>query len=108
MVYTPIKSDATRVSALLSGDVDLVTDLPTQDVERLRKDPKLKVLDGAEARTVFLAMDQHNDELKYSSVKGKNPLKDERVRKALNAAIDREALKPVTMRALSSPTGLMV
>src|SRR5437870_5593528 len=36
VVYTPIKSDATPVSALLSGDVDLVTDLPTQDVERLR------------------------------------------------------------------------
>ena len=32
MIYTPIKSDATRISALLSGDVDLVTDLPTQDV----------------------------------------------------------------------------
>ena len=38
VIYTPIKSDATRVSALLSGDVDLVTDLPTQDVERLRKE----------------------------------------------------------------------
>src|SRR5260221_9256050 len=108
MVYTPIKSDATRVSALLSGDVDLVTDLPTQDVERLRKDPKLKVLDGNEARTIFLAMDQHNDELKYSSVKGKNPFKDVRVRKALNAAIDREAIKRVTMRGLSIPAGIMV
>src|ERR1043166_2773080 len=53
MVYTPIKSDATRISALLSGDVDLVTDLPTQDVERLRKDPKLKILDGHEVRTIF-------------------------------------------------------
>ncbi len=108
MVYTPIKSDATRVSALLSGDVDLVTDLPTQDVERLRKDPKLKVLDGNEARTIFLAMDQHNDELKYSSVKDKNPFKDVRVRKALNAAIDREAIKRVTMRGLSIPAGIMV
>ena len=48
VIYTPIKSDATRVAALLSGDVDLLTDLPTQDVARLRKDPKLKVLDGAE------------------------------------------------------------
>ena len=37
IVYTPIKSDATRVSALLAGDVDMVTDVPTQDVERLKK-----------------------------------------------------------------------
>jgi peptide/nickel transport system substrate-binding protein len=108
VVYTPIKSDATRVAAILSGDVDLVTDVPTQDVERLRKDPKLKVLDGHEVRTIFIGMDQHNDELKYSSVKGKNPFKDVRVRKALNMAVDREAIKRVTMRGLSIPAGVMV
>jgi peptide/nickel transport system substrate-binding protein len=108
VVYTPIKSDQTRISALLSGDVDIVTDVPTQDVERLRKDPKLKVQDGIEVRTIFLAMDQHNDELKYSNVKGKNPFKDVRVRKALNMAIDREAIRRVTMRGLSIPAGLLI
>jgi peptide/nickel transport system substrate-binding protein len=108
VVYTPIKSDATRVSALLAGDVDMVTDLPTQDVERLRKNDKLKVLDGHEVRTIFIGMDQHNDELQYSSVKGKNPFKDVRVRRALNMAVDREAIKRVTMRGLSIPAGLMI
>ncbi|HEY3075277.1 MAG TPA: ABC transporter substrate-binding protein, partial [Burkholderiales bacterium] len=108
IVYTPIKSDATRVSALLSGEVDLVTDLPTQDVDRLRKEPKIKILDGHEVRTIFIGMDQFNDELKYSSVKGKNPFKDIRVRKALNMAVDREAIKRITMRGLSIPAGLMI
>ena len=108
VVYTPIKSDATRVSALLSGDVDLVTDLPTQDVTRLRNDPKLKVLDGHEVRTIFIGLDQHNNELLYSNVKGKNPFKDMRVRKALNLAVDREAIKRVTMRGLSIPAAIMV
>ncbi len=108
VVYTPIKSDATRVSALLAGDVDLVTDVPTQDVERLKKDGKLKVVDGHEVRTVFIGMDQHRDELVYSGIKGKNPFKDVRVRKALNMAVDREAIKRVTMRGLSIPAGIMV
>src|SRR3989454_5281232 len=108
VTYSPIKSDATRVSALLSGDVDLVTDLPTQDVERLRKEPKLKVLDGHEVRTIFIGLDQHNDELKYSSIKGKNPFKDVRVRRALNMAVDREAIRKVTMRGLSIPAGIMI
>jgi peptide/nickel transport system substrate-binding protein len=108
VVYMPIKSDATRVSALLAGDVDMVTDLPTQDVERLRKNDKLKVVDGHEVRTIFIGMDQHNDELQYASVKGKNPFKDVRVRRALNMAVDREAIKRVTMRGLSIPAGLMV
>src|SRR6266850_1821573 len=108
VVYTPIKSDATRVSALLSGEVDLVTDLPTQDVERLRKEEKLKILDGHEVRTIFIGLDQHNDELKYASVKGKNPFKDVRVRRALNMAVDREAIHKVTMRGLSIPAGIMI
>jgi len=108
VVYNPVKSDATRVSALLAGDVDLVTDLPVQDVDRLRKDPKTKVLDGHEVRTIFIAMDQHRDELQYSNVKGKNPFKDLRVRKALNMAVDREAIKRVVMRGLSIPAGIMV
>ena len=108
VVYTPIKSDATRVSALLAGDVDLVTDLPVQDVERLRKSPNTKVLDGHEVRTIFIGMDQHNDELKYSGVKGKNPFKDVRVRRALNMAVDREAIRRVVMRGLAIPAGIMV
>jgi len=108
VIYTPIKSDQTRVSALLSGDVDLVTDLPTQDVDRLRKDAKLKVLDGHEVRTIFIGMDQFRDELQYSSVKGRNPFKDVRVRKALNLAVDRDAIRRVTMGGLSIPAGIMV
>jgi len=108
VIYTPIKADATRVSALLAGDVDLVTDLPTQDVTRLRSDPKLKVLDGHEVRTIFIGMDQHSTELLYSNIKGKNPFKDLRVRKALNLAVDREAIKRVTMRGLSIPAAIMV
>jgi peptide/nickel transport system substrate-binding protein len=108
VTYNPIKADATRVAALISGDVDLVTDLPVQDVERLRKEPKLKVLDGHEVRTIFIGMDQHNNELKYSDVKGANPFKDKRVREALNIAVDREAIKRVTMRGLSIPAAIMV
>ena len=108
VIYTPIKSDSTRVAALLSGDVDMVTDMPTQDVARLRADPKLAILDGHEVRTIFIAMDQFSPELKYSDVKGKNPFKDKRVREALNLAVDREAIKRVTMRGLSIPAAIMV
>jgi peptide/nickel transport system substrate-binding protein len=108
VIYTPIKSDPTRVAALLSGDVDMLTDLPTQDVARLRGESKLKILDGPEVRTIYIALDQGSDELKYSDVKGKNPFKDKRVREALNLAIDRETIKRTTMRGLSIPAGIMV
>ena len=108
VVYTPIKADSTRVAALLSGDVDMVTDLPTQDVTRLRNDPKLKIADGLEVRTIFIALDEFNPEWKYSDVKGKNPFKDKRVREALNISVDREAIKRATMRGLSQPAAILV
>ena len=108
VIYTPIKSDPTRVAALLSGDVDMLTDLPVQDVARLRNDPKLKIVDGHEVRTIYIALDEFSPELKYSDVKGKNPFKDKRVREAMSIAIDREAIKRNTMRGLSIPAGIIV
>ncbi|MCB2107910.1 MAG: ABC transporter substrate-binding protein, partial [Rhodobacteraceae bacterium] len=108
VVYTPISNQATRVAALLSGEIDMLTDLPTQDVDRLRKTSGLKVLDGPEVRTIYLAPDIGSPELKYSSVKGKNPFADKRVRQALSMAIDREAIKRNIMRGLSIPAAVMV
>ncbi|MDH5538938.1 MAG: ABC transporter substrate-binding protein [Rhizobacter sp.] len=108
VIYTPVKQDSTRVAALLSGDVDMLTDLPTQDVARLRSDPKLKIIDGHEVRTIFITLDQHSPELLNSDVKGKNPFLDKRVREALNLAIDRETIKRTTMRGLSIPAAIMV
>ncbi len=107
VVYTPIKSDPTRVAALLAGNVDAVTDLPTQDVARLRNTPSLAVLDGPEVRTIFLALDQGSEELKYGP-KGKNIFKDVRVRKALSVSIDRVAIQRSIMRGLSLPASIMV
>ena len=108
VIYTPIKAEGTRVAALLSGDVDMLTDIPTQDINRLRSDKKLKILDGPEVRTIFLAPDVGSAELKYSSVKGKNPFKDKRVRQALSLAIDREAIRRSTMSGMSIPAGILV
>jgi peptide/nickel transport system substrate-binding protein len=108
VVYTPIKSEGTRVAALLSGDVDLLTDLPTQDVPKLRQDPRLKVVEGPEVRTIYFAPDVGSPELKYSSVKGKNPFADKRVRQAMSLAMDREAIKRSIMGGLSIPAAIMV
>ncbi len=47
-----------------------------QDIARLKQTPSIKVIEGAENRTIFIGMDQLRDELQYSDVKGKNPFKD--------------------------------
>ena len=107
IVYQPIKQDSTRLAALLSGEIDFILDPSPQDIGRLKQDPKIKILEGMENRTIFLGMDQYRDELQYSNVKGKNPFKDKRVREAFQAAIDVNALKSQVMRGLSVPTAVM-
>ena len=106
IVYTPIKQNATRTAALLSGEVDFVLDPAVQDLDRLRQ--QVKVLDGNEQRTIYIAMDVASPELKYSNIKGTNPFADVRVREALYLSIDIETIKKVVMRGLSLPTGTMI
>ena len=108
VIFTPIGNAATRVAALLSGEIDLMEPVPLQDVERIKASPNLKVMQGPELRTIFLGMDQKRDELLFSSVKGKNPFKDKRVRQAFYQAIDIETIKTRVMRGASLPTALMV
>ena len=108
VVFTPIANDATRLAALVSGEVDFVLDPAPRDIPRLRNTPGVKVIDGPENRVVFIGMDQGRDELLYSSVKGKNPFKDVRVRRALYQAIDIETLKTKLMNGQSFPTGAVM
>jgi peptide/nickel transport system substrate-binding protein len=108
VIYTPIKSDATRLAALISGEVDFILDPPPRDLERLRATPGVRVIEGLENRVIFIGMDQARDELLYSSVKGKNPFKDVRVRRALYQAIDIESIKTKLMNGQAIPTGAVV
>jgi peptide/nickel transport system substrate-binding protein len=108
VIFTPIGNDATRVAALLSGEVDVMEPVPLQDVARIAAAPNAKVMQGPELRTIFLGMDQRRDELLFSSVKGKNPFKDLRVRQAFYQAIDIETIKSRVMRNAATPTGLMI
>ncbi len=105
--FNVISNAATRVAALLSGDIDMMYTVPPQDMQRLSSSPDLKTLQTPELRTVFLGFDQSRDELLKSDVKGKNPFKDQRVRQAFNEAVDIKAIQRVVMRGQSHPTGLL-
>ncbi len=106
--FSTIASDATRVAALLSGEMDLVYPIPVQDIKRVNDNEATSALTGPELRTIFLGMDQTRDELLYSNVKGKNPFKDKKVRDAFYKAIDIEAIKAKVMRNLATPSSIML
>ena len=105
--FDVISNAATRVAALLSGDVDMVYTVPPQDMERISHTDGLHLIQGPELRTVFIGFDQSRPQLLNSDVKGKNPFQDQRVRQAINQAVDIEAIHKVVMRNQSHPTGLL-
>ena len=102
----PIKNAATRVAALLSGEIDLVTDAPVQDLGRIESSAGHKVASTPQMRTIFLGMDQAADKLRSGNT-GDNPFKKKEVRQALYQAIDIEAIKKKVMRGLSEPAGII-
>jgi len=108
VVFQSVHSDATRVAGLLSGELDLIDPVPVQDIARIKASAKATVFTAAELRTIFLNMDSMREELQHSSVKGRNPFKDVRVRRAFYQAIDIEAIKAKVMRGMASPTALMI
>jgi peptide/nickel transport system substrate-binding protein len=107
VIFNVVGNDATRVAALISGEVDVMEPVPVQDIDRIKAAPNLKILQGPELRVIFLGMDQKRDELQFSSVKGKNPFKDKRVRQAFYQAIDIEGIRRTVMRGASTPIAEM-
>ena len=105
--FTPIASAATRVAAMLSGEIDFTNVAPLQDLPRLSAAPGVKVMQSSELRTVYFAMNLGNT-LPGSDIKDRNPLKDTKVREALYRAIDIDAVHRRAMRGLSRNTGAVV
>lgn len=107
-IFQPIANDATRVSALLTGEMDLIYPVPLQDIDRVNRSEKTRALEGPELRTIFLGFDQWRDESLDMPGTNRNPFKDVRVRRAVYHAIDEEAIIRVVMRGAARPAALMV
>jgi len=103
----PIKNDATRVAALLSGEIDYTNVVPVQDIERIKSSSGHIVKMTPQNRTIFFGMDQGSAELNSSNIKGKNPFADKRVRLAMYHALDMDAIKDKVMRGQSVPAGII-
>ncbi|WP_147125461.1 ABC transporter substrate-binding protein [Shimia ponticola] len=107
IIYTPIQNAATRVAALLSGEVDFIQDVPVQDLARVGDADGLDVRTAPQNRVIFFGMNMGADDLANDSVEGANPLADVRVRKAMSMAINRDAIQQVVMRGQSAPAGMI-
>ncbi len=108
-----IPNSATRLAALLSGDVDAIEGVPTTDLAAVKQNPNLVFAQKISARLVYLYVDSGRDETPQVTAKDgsrlpKNPLADERVRRALSLAINRAAIAGSLMSGLAYPSGNVV
>src|SRR5881394_1692351 len=108
-----LPNDATRVAALLSGDVQVIEYVPTSDAAKLKADKRLSIYRVVADRMIYLHLDSDRDVSPFVTDKAgaplaKNPLKDLRVRKALSKAINRPAIVERVMEGEAAPSGQLV
>ncbi len=112
LTFKAIKAGPARVAALLAGDVDLIEDVPTADIEKLKKEPKVDISQSVSRRVIYFHMDQFRDETPFivgkDGAKLKNPLRDKRVRLALSKALNREAIVSRVMEGVAIPAGQLL
>jgi len=108
-----LTQDASRVAALLAGDVQVIENVPTADVARLKGDRKLGIYRGVSDRLMYVHLDSNRDITptvtgKDGKALDRNPLKDPRVRKALSKMINRPAIVEHVMEGEAIPAGQLV
>jgi peptide/nickel transport system substrate-binding protein len=112
VTFRALKSDPSRVAALLAGDVDFIDEVPATDMERLKKDPKLTVAQVVSNRIIYLHLDHWRDDSPFVRAKDggplKNPLRDVRVRQAISKSIDRDAIVSRVMEGVAIKAGQLL
>ena len=109
--YRFITNSGARMAALMAGDVDFIDQIPTGDVERVRKDNRFHVAETTSLRSMYITLDATREgQVPLLTDNGgapleRNPLADARVRRALSLAVDRTALVERVMQGMAVPTG---
>ncbi|MCI4355382.1 MAG: ABC transporter substrate-binding protein, partial [Thermoplasmata archaeon] len=91
LTFSSVSDDRERVEALLSGRVDLASDVPPELAPRVASARNLRLIEVPGLTEIHLGFDVHRPRTPYASP-ARNPFLDRRVRRAILAAIDRETL----------------
>ena len=107
VTFRPITNAATRTAALLTGEVDIIGDVPVQDFDRVSKSEGIEAVARPGTFLIFLHIDGDREVTPAIDLP-KNPMTDIRVRQAISLAIDRELITRVALNGSGYPTGQMV
>jgi peptide/nickel transport system substrate-binding protein len=114
ITFKILTNSAARVAALLSGDVQMIESVPTADIAKLSKDPKVSLFDKVSNRVIYVHLNQSTDKSppfvfdKSGKPLERNPFRDARVRKALSIAINRDAIADRIMERKGVPAGQLL
>ncbi len=93
-----LTSPSGRVAALLSKGVEFIETVPTADIAKLSQDKNYSLVDKVSNRVIYVHLNQSTEKsppfvtAKDGKPLDKNPFRDERVRKALSMAVNRDAI----------------
>jgi peptide/nickel transport system substrate-binding protein len=113
VTFRLMPTDATRIAALLAGDVQLIDNVPTSDYARLKSDRNLNLFTATSSRLVHLQLDSSRERSPFVTDGAgrpldRNPLKDVRVRQAISKAINRQAIVERVMEGNATAAGQMI
>ncbi|ELV8717983.1 ABC transporter substrate-binding protein [Vibrio vulnificus] len=95
LTLVPIKEDATRVAALLSGGVDMIAPVAPNDHQRVKDAKGIDLVTLPGTRIITFQMNQNSNEA----------LKDVRVRQAIVHAINNEGIVDKIMKGFATAAG---
>ncbi len=113
VTFRIMTNDASRVAALLSGDVDAIDNVPVQDLARVKREPSLQAIAKTGYRLIYFSMNVTDTAAPHFTTKagaplGANPLADVRVRQAINKAISRDVIVGRVLEGAGTATGQLV
>jgi peptide/nickel transport system substrate-binding protein len=112
--FKMITNSPARVAALLAGDVHMIEAVPTADIPKLSKDPRIALSSARSNRVIYLHMDSGREKNSpfVTDRDGKpmeaNPFRDQRVRKAISKMIDRDLIVSRIMQGVAQPAGQLL
>jgi peptide/nickel transport system substrate-binding protein len=105
-----IPNDSARVAALLAGDIDVIDNVPPSLFGRLRESDRTQLVTGPGLFTLYMYLDHHRERVVFATGADgqpleRNPIRDPRIRQAMNLAINRAALAERAMEGAADPIG---
>ncbi|BAS27272.1 peptide ABC transporter substrate-binding protein [Limnochorda pilosa] len=97
VIFQALPEPASRLAALRAGEIDIMTDVPVDQMGAVEADPNLQVLTVNGTRSFFMGMNVT-----------KPPFDDVRVRRAVNLAVDVQAIVDGVLNGLATRTSTLL